>query len=333
VDLATHALASFALARGFFPRRRWPTVLGILFAGTIADIDFLSALFGPAAYFVSRRTFTHSLVGTLVVIALAVLFVRSFEKKQPPDPLAALLPPLALAVVVHVVLDLLQSEGVALFWPFSPKRFAADALPSADLWIIVLLLAGLLLPELGRLVTSEIGVKDKRPRGRNSALIVLACIAAYTGMRALFHSGTLASLDPHSYRGESARRLGSFPDTLSPFTWHGVVETQSFLCLVPVPAFGKNFDPESADCLHKPEASPALDAAQKTDVAREYLQVMPFPRALVARTPDGYEVVIRSMRDIAEQDTRHRLAAHILLDPRFGVASEELIWVNDIRLR
>ena len=333
MDIGTHALASFALARGFFPRRRWPTVLGIICAGTLADLDLLSALFGPSAYFFARRTATHSLLGTLVVIAVSALLARYLAKAQ-AEPLRALLPPLAVAAAVHVLLDLSQSEGVALLWPFRPTRFAADWLPWIDLWILALLIAGILVPELFRLITSEIGVKDKRPRGRNGALVAWAFIVTYIVARAMFHAGSVASLDPHTYKGESARRVGAFPDSLSLFTWHGVIETQSLLCQVEVPAGpGKSFDPELADCMHKPEDSPELDAAQKTDVAREYLQATPFPRATVARTPDGYEVVIRSMSDAAEQETRHRIAARILLDSRFGISSEELVWVNDVHLR
>jgi inner membrane protein len=333
VDIATHALASFALARGLFPRRRWPTILGTIFAGTIADVDYLSLWFGPAAYFVSRRTLTHSLLGTVGIIFLSVLFVRYIAKQQ-ADSLAATILPLTLAALLHVALDFLQSEGVALLWPFRHERYAADSLPSIDLWILALLLAGILVPELFRLVTSEIGVKEKRPRGQNGALVALALIAAYIGVRVLFHSGSTALLDPHSYKGESARRVGAFPDALSIFTWHGVVETQSFLCQVAVPAVpGRNFDPETAECLHKPEVSPELTAAQQTDVARAYIQVMPFPRAIVARTRDGYEVVIRSMRDIAENEYRHRLAARIILDSQLGISAEQFVWVNEVRVR
>jgi hypothetical protein len=113
-----------------------------------------------------------------------------------------------------------------------------------------------------------------------------------------------------------------------------VVETQSFLCQVAVPAVpGRNFDPETAECLHKPEVSPELTAAQQTDVARAYIQVMPFPRAIVARTRDGYEVVIRSMRDIAENEYRHRLAARIILDSQLGISAEQFVWVNEVRVR
>jgi membrane-bound metal-dependent hydrolase YbcI (DUF457 family) len=333
VDIATHALASFVLARGFFPRRRWPTIVGMIFAGTVADLDLLSGLFGPSAYFAARRTYTHSLVGTLIIIVLSILFVRYLAGNRGGDSFGVLILPLALAATLHVSMDLLQSEGVALFWPFKASRYAADCLPAMDLWILALLFAGLLVPELFRLVTSEIGAKHKSPRGRNGAIVALALIALYVGARVILHSGAVASLDPHSYKGESARRVAAYPDALSLLTWHGVVETQSYLCQVSVPAAARKFYADSADCLHKPEASPQLDAAQNTDTVQKYVNVMPFPRALVARTSDGYEIVIRSMRDIAEHETRHRLAVRVLEDPHFAVTSEELIWADDVHIR
>jgi hypothetical protein len=72
VDPATHALTSFALARGIFPRRPWWFVLGVVLAGTIADLDLVSALVGPGAYLSTRHTITHSILGTLPVIAVSV---------------------------------------------------------------------------------------------------------------------------------------------------------------------------------------------------------------------------------------------------------------------
>jgi inner membrane protein len=333
MDIATHALMSYAIARGFFARRRWPVVVGTLFAGTVADVDLLSALFGPSAYFAARRTYTHSLPGTILVILLAVFFARALSQKN-PDPLGTLFWPVLYAAGAHVLLDCLQSEGVALLWPFRSTRFAANWLPSIDLWIIVLLLGGILVPELFRLVTSEIGAKSKAPRGRNGAVVALVLLAFYVAGRAVLHSSSNALLEPRSYHGESSRSIGSFPDSFSPFTWHGVVETESLLCQAEVPVGpGRIFDPESAECLHKPEPSPELDAVQKTDIAREYVDAVPFPRAIVEKTQNGYEIIIRSMRDIVEGKTYHRIAARFLVNPDFSIGSKELVWSSDVHLR
>jgi membrane-bound metal-dependent hydrolase YbcI (DUF457 family) len=333
VDIATHALASFAVARGFFPRRRGPVFLGMIFAGTLADIDLFSAFLGPAAYFAARRTFTHSLPGLLVVIVLAIFFTRLLDKKQ-PEPLPALLVPLSVAAALHLALDLLQSEGIAVLWPVRTIRFAADWLPPIDPWILVLLILGVFLPEFFLLITSEIGVKNKTPRGRNGAVVALILLLVYLGARALLHSGSAASLEPHSYAGESARRVAAYPDALSILTWHGVIETQSLLCLADVPAAsGKPFDAESAECLHKPEASPELAAAQRAEVAQAFIRAMPFPRAAVAKSAEGTEIEIRSMRDVAEHESTRRIGVRIAIDPRLGIASEEFLWLKELRLR
>jgi hypothetical protein len=305
----------------------------MVFAGTIADIDLLSISLGPAAYFTTRRTYTHSLVGTVVIILVSILLARLLAKGH-GEAIAESILPMFLAASLHVVLDVFQSEGVQVLWPLRDARFALDWLPAIDPWILLLLLVGILFPELLRLVSSEIGSKNKGPRGRNGAIVALFLIALYIVGRALLHSGAVATLEPHSYQHESARQVGAFPDGFSIFTWHGVVETESRMCVVDVPTGPqKSFDPESAECVNKPEPSPELEAAQNSHVAQEYLRAVPFPRASVAKTEEGYQVVVRSMRDAAESEVRHRVAAQIFIDARHVVVSQGFVWTRDVHLR
>jgi membrane-bound metal-dependent hydrolase YbcI (DUF457 family) len=333
MDIPTHALTSFALARGFFPRRGWPIVVGMLIAGTIADVDQLSVLFGPAAYLAAHRTWTHSILATFLIAAIAAAITFYLDKKR-TIPLHIMLAGAFGAAAAHIVLDLFQSAGETLLWPFRATRFAADYLPRIDPWILTLLLAGILLPELFRLVGSEIGAKHKTPRGRNGALVALALIVIYISARGVLHGDATSILDAHSYRGESPRRLGAFPDPISLFTWHGIAETQSLVCLADVPVHSASeFDAEAANCQHKPESSPALDQAQKTAVAERFLRSARFPRATVEKTQDGYEVTIRSLRDVVEQETSHSVAARIVLNAKPRVLSQEIIWAGNLRLR
>jgi membrane-bound metal-dependent hydrolase YbcI (DUF457 family) len=349
VDPATHALFSFALARGFFPRRSWVFYLAVVLAGAFADLDLLTLFFGPRAYLLGRFTWTHSVVGTFAVIGVVGLFGRLLQNKsgplrkagptvsKVPDPVAYFgvgLLAISISAILHVVLDLASSTGVAALWPLRQTRFAWDILPSTDPWILVLLLPGLLLPELFRLVSSEIGAKDKAPHGRRGALIALALIAFYVGARATQHGNAVAQLDARSYRGESPRRLAAFPDSLSLFTWHGVVETTSQICTADVPASGgARFDPDSAVCVHKPEPSLALAAARQTDTSRQFLQAARFPKASVGSMDDGTEVVVRDVRDAAQQSRRFALAARILLNPNSQATSQGIVWASDVRLR
>src|SRR5258708_33838696 len=100
-------------------------------------------------------------------------------------------------------------------------RFAWDWLPGVDPWILALLLAGILLPELFGLVGSEIGAKTKAPRGRNGAIAALVLALIYVGGRATLHGNAVAQLDAHTYRGESPRRLAAVGDPASLAARHG----------------------------------------------------------------------------------------------------------------
>jgi inner membrane protein len=239
-----------------------------------------------------------------------------------------------LAAVLHVLMDVCTLAGVALLWPWRMTRFAWDWLPGVDPWILALLLAGILLPELFGLVGSEIGAKSKAPRGRNGAIAALALVLIYVGARATLHGNAVAQLDAHTYRGESPRRLAAFADPVSLATWHGVVETATQICTVDVPASeAARFDPEAAVCAHKPADSPSLAAAERTDAMKNFLQAARFPKASVGAMEDGTEVVVRDVRDSAEDDKRFAVAVRILLDRKGQVMSQEILWASAAHLR
>jgi inner membrane protein len=329
-------------------------VLGVVLAGTIADLDLVSALVGPRAFLLARQTITHSILGTVVVIAVTVGVAHLLGRKQRParksirdaenalrkaagskaNGLPVLLLAATLAAVVHVLTDLCASAGIALLWPWRETRFSWDWLPNMDPWILTMLLAGILLPELFGLVGSEIGTKDTAPRGRSGAIAALVLVLIYVGARATLHGNVVAQLDAHTYRGESPRRLAAFADPISLVTWRGVVETAKQICTVPVPASeSARFDPESGLCVHKPEDSPPLAAAEQTEVTKEFLQATRFPKASVGATEDGTEVAIRDARNAAEDETRFAVAVRVLLDRKGKVTSQEMLWASEVHLR
>jgi membrane-bound metal-dependent hydrolase YbcI (DUF457 family) len=301
----------------------------MLIAGTIADIDILSKLAGPSAYLTLYRTYGHSLLAALLFSLLVTL--AFLLRKRPPtetqtSPIALFLAALA-AALLHVLLDLCQSTGVELLWPFSTHRFALDWLPNVDFWILGILLAGVLLPALSRLVTEEIGAKSKGPRGRVGASLALAGMLLYIVLRFVLHGNALAALESRTYRGESPRKAAALPESSSPFRWQGIIETESALCEVEIevgPA--ASFDPDSAVTSYKPEPSPALDAARDTPVARRFLQAARFPKATVEKTPDGFHILLRDFPYSPGASSGLRLHAQIETDPSGKILSQELAW-------
>src|SRR5882762_6274091 len=262
VDPLTHALASYTLKRAAFPRLTRSATITILVAGTVADTDSLSKFAGPSAFLTFYRTYCHSLPAALLfslLVTFPFLLRRSgpTEKQIPPLPLfiAAL-----AASVLHLLMDLGQSTGVELLWPFSAQRFALDWLPHLDLWILGILLAGILLPALRGLVTEEIGAKSTGPRGKVGASLALATIILYFVLRFVLHGNGLAAVESRTYRGESPRKAAAFAESGSPFRWHGIVETERALHELEIEVGpSSSFDPDSAATSYKPESSPALD--------------------------------------------------------------------------
>jgi membrane-bound metal-dependent hydrolase YbcI (DUF457 family) len=329
MDLLTHAVASYTLKRAAFPRVPRSVTLAILFAGTLADLGTLSAWIGPSAFLTWHRTYTHSLLAAFL-LALLVTLPFFLRNRRPPEykiPPLTIFKPVLAAAILHLLMDTFQSAGVELLWPFSTRRFALDWVAHLDLWIIAILTAGIFLPMLSGLVTEEIGAKPKGPRGRIGASLALATLILYVVARFTFHSSAVAALESQKYRGERPRRVAAFPESGSPFRWHGIIETESALHDVEVnvgPA--ANFDAESAIATYKPESSPALDAAHNSTVARRFLQSARFPKASVEKTPEGFHVLLRDFPFTRDATSGPHVQAIIDTDPSGKILSEDLSW-------
>lgn len=328
MDPLTHGLAALVLQRGFFPRALWRPVLVIVFAGVIADADSFSASFGPSAYLHWNRTATHSIAFILVLSLAAILFSHTLrENKRAPLWTGFSWTAVAAVSLLHVLMDVLQADSVVPLWPFSARRFSLDLAPVIDPWLLIILAAAILFPELVRLVSDEIGSRAKRPRGRNGAAAGLAFAVIYFAIRALLHGNAAASLEARTVTGEMPRRVAAFPDSASPFLWHSIVETESALHLSTLRSMGGAVTYSSGiTTLRKPEPSLILAVAQSSPAAVTFLKTARFPKAIVQKETEGYSVEIQDLKDRAAAPKSHAIFADISLDRTSKVISSELQW-------
>jgi membrane-bound metal-dependent hydrolase YbcI (DUF457 family) len=336
MDLGTHVLASIALTRAAFPRAPRSVLPVACAAGIIADVDGFSALLGPSSYLNWHRTYTHSLFTAVLVAVLSVVVYRFVAPQQLQSRFAvlAIFVLTLLAQCLHLLLDVCQPDGVLLFWPFSTAEIAEDWLTFVDPVILLVLVAGILLPLLFRLVSDEIGARDKKPRGKVGAIIALAVIVLYIGARALFHASAVAALDSRTYHGEVPRRTAAFPISTSPFRWNGIVETESALHEITVDiARSTALDTGAAVTIHKPEASTALDIARNDPIALAFLRVARFPKATIEKTEAGSRVELRDLRFAAAGSSKREIAAILELNSAGKIVTQELVWVRDLRRR
>lgn len=327
MEPVTHTLASIALGRaGLNKITRMATPM-LLVSGLAADADWATRLGGASAFLHGHRTGTHSLAGTagiIVVIASGFWIAgRKFPKWAVTLSSAFLI--CAIGASAHLFLDLLNGYGVKLFWPFSAKWYAWDLADSVDAWIIFFLLAGLLLPELFRLIHEEIGSRPKRHGRQRGAIAGLILAGLFISGRAFVHQRAMALLDAREYRSETPLVSAAFPRPSNPLAWSGVLETDNALFNAEVQLGPRaTFDPDQAVVHFKPLPSLALNNAVASATALDFLQFARFPLASVEPNGDGYRVRIRDMRFASELRGNRGIIAVIDLNAQSLVIGQHL---------
>ena len=331
MDIGTHALASLALSRAILPRAPKLLWAWSIPAGIIADSDQLSALFSASAYLTWYRTYTHSLLASLIIAGIFAAAYRLWSPAGLRERLTvrAMFVAVLLVQSLHLAMDAAQWQGVELFWPFKPARIAADWLPSIDPWIIAILVAAIVLPEFFHLVSSEIGAKDKRPRGIVGAIVGLVFVVLYVGLRGELHGTAIGQLRNRVYVSENPQQVAAFAELTSLVSWRGIADTESALHQVTVNILSSrpaSFDPGVN--LFKPEPSPLLQAAQATESAKRFLRIARFPKATVVKTEAGTEVQIRDLRYAAADERNHEPMVTVEFDLSGKLQSEAITWAS-----
>lgn len=329
MEAVTHALTSLALARAVGNRLpRFGTAM-VVVSGVAADLDYLSYFGGPGAFLKYHRAALHSILGSIVLIsAIAAIFWRLDRAFPAKNSAVGLRFIVAMAFCFfgaawHLVFDLCGGEAVQLFWPFritsSAWNFAADF----DPWILVLILAGLLLPQLFRLVNEEIG-GQKGNGGRRGARIALGILIAYLGARGILHGRAAELLRSREYHGRAPLAVGAFPNPVSPFEWRGVVLTDDTIEELEVSlAAGAEFDPDRGVTHIKPEESPALDAGESTPIAKRFLESARFPLASVSPIDNGTRFELRDLQFAREDRNPANIFVRVDFDASLRVHRAE----------
>jgi inner membrane protein len=286
----------------------------LIVSGLAPDLDYASYFGGPEAFLHFHRTALHSIAGaTVAACAIAGIFCavdRKFpaggganKKTYKPLGFGAALLVCAVGAAGHLLLDLASGIGIRLLWPFRAYWSAWDLVTDLDPWILALLIAGLLVPMLFKLINEEVGERKKAAGVSKSAVFTLLLVLAYFGVREKLHNQAIGLLLSREYHGQVPLTAGAFPLSSNPFEWRGVVVTDNTIEQVEVPVGpGDEFDSDRSVTEFKPEDSPALDAGEKTEEAREYLTYARFPLATVSRREGGYRFEVHDLR-FAGDDT------------------------------
>jgi len=338
VEILTHALVSLVLARAgqkLLPRYG---LAMLVVSGVAADLDFLSYLGGPSAFLRFHRAVLHSVFGSVVLVCVLAFAFWAVGRRVAANGPTSMFPPLsflaagvvcAAGAVAHLLLDLASGIGVQLLWPFRLGWTAWTLLNNVDPSVLVLLALGLLLPELFRLVSEEIGERRKGPRGERAAVVTLLLLLIYVGARAGLHNRAVDALNSREYHGAAPLDVGAFPSVLSPFAWRGVLATENAIDVIEISlAAGAGFDPDRAVVHYKPENSMALVAAENTTAAKTFLRYARFPLASLERGDEGYRFTLRDMRFAPDDRGADNMIVRVELSSDLRVLRQEFRYAN-----
>jgi inner membrane protein len=299
VDNLTHTLTAVALSHAGLHRKTRFATLTLIAAANLPDIDILSRFWGNTAYLKYHRGITHSILGvTLLAFLLGgAIYLLGSKVKSKPGPSLSLRWLLILAWIgtaSHLLMDFTNSYGVRPFLPFNARWCAWDIMFIFDPLLLLLLCLGLGLPSLLRLVSEEVGARKSRPAW--GAIFSLCGLLCLWGWRDVAHRRVLGFLEAHTYSDQNPLHVGAFPSPYNPFAWTGVVETDTEYDVLPASALDGDVDPHSALQFHKPEDSPAIEAALKTRTGQVFMDFARFPWAETEENEEGFDVQIRDLR-------------------------------------
>ena len=189
MDSITHTLVGAALGEAGLKKQSGLAMAALMIGANLPDVDAFYEILAKAWTF--RHGLTHGILAMLVLPVILtgalVVFDRLRSSGGPAKPGRApvwpkqLLLLSAIAVLSHLVLDLLTPYGVRLLMPFSERWFYGDALWAFDPWVFIALVAGIVVTRArARSVQSAGGGSSTRP-----AKIALVVSAAYVALMVL----------------------------------------------------------------------------------------------------------------------------------------------------
>ncbi|HXU20533.1 MAG TPA: metal-dependent hydrolase [Verrucomicrobiae bacterium] len=333
MEPVTHALTSLAFARA--GQRRLPRfgMAMLIVAGIAPDLDYLSYFGGGHTFIRFHRTVLHSLAGSALMACVLAGAFCALDRKYPrgavteksfsPLHFREALAVCAIGAGGHLLLDLASGVGVQVLWPFKTHWSAWDLVTNFDLWILLLLAAGLLLPLLFKLVNEEVG-EHKRRTGKWGGIVTLLLLAGYLGMKADLHSEAIELLLTREYHGRIPLSAGAFPEGSAPLDWRGVLETDNTLETIDVQVgLNQPFDSNSSITHYKPQDSPALELGQKSSATAQFLEYARFPVAKVQRIEADYRFEVRDLRFEADDNEPANVLLRIDYDSRLQTRRAE----------
>ncbi|MDZ4786769.1 MAG: metal-dependent hydrolase [bacterium] len=215
MDPLAHTLTGITLANAGLKQRVGPgCMLALILASNIVDVDIFGTFFLDLPSWTFRRMWTHSFI---MAPALAIFAAVIFRRLYPNASFFTWLWIFLLGAGAHIFMDLINSYGVVLFFPFSMQRFELAWVFIIDLYIWGILLLALLSPYLFKKLGREISM-------RTSAQIGICLLIIYISLCGILRQRSMHLLEQHGLNNSAEYSFHYvFPEPFSPWHFRGVL--------------------------------------------------------------------------------------------------------------
>jgi inner membrane protein len=269
LDNLTHSLFGLTLGRTALGRAGRGTTAALLLASNAPDIDIVTTAGGALNYLEWHRGPTHGPIGVVglgLVTAALVWIGRRWWDRPSTGPSASFLQLWMIAiagVICHILMDLPTSYGTRVLSPFDWHWFAEDWMPIIDVYLLIVLGAGLFF-----------GRQSASARQRNAAIALGFMIVNY-GVRAGLHHQALVKA-PGLFGASLPERCDDAVD-------------QGWIDRWPRPAAGPGGADDRAERARAAQGSRSGSRGCLVEIAAMPDFVSPFHWRVIAQLSNAYE--------------------------------------------
>lgn len=299
MDPITHGVVGLAIAAftGEAVSIASPYAIGSLLGAVIPDADIVMQFKGDYSYLKNHRGMSHS-IPFIFLYGAAITAVLSFL--YPEASFVKLFIYAVLGCISHLMLDITNSYGAQILWPFYNKKITLDLLLVYDPLLIIISLA-IIIPYL---------------RDKIHPLITLLVFAIYLLTRYWMKNHVRKTIKEHFKDEDEILFIRVLPSMVGLIKWHFVMRIKGKRIIGEVNIFPKRFRIiETMDDLDKK----LFKAVKNTDIARIFGDFTPLFHIKCDKTNKGYEYSFIDLRYYIAKDFLHHATA--VLDENFKLVT------------
>lgn len=298
MDNLAHTLVGAALAQAGLKRRTGLGTATLMIAANLPDLDAFGLLVGENLAW--RRGWTHGPPALLLLPLLLAAVMVAFDRWQmrrgtrpqdrPAVRFGAVLALAYIGIATHPLLDFLNTYGIRCLMPLSERWFYGDTLFIIDVWLWIVLGAGIWL--------SRRWESRGKPHAGRPALVALLLMAGYgAAMMAAGRAAEHLAARDLAARGIRPQRILASPVPVDPFRRRMLFDTgdrYGFGDFRWVP--GPRFEPEPELVPTNMDHPAIAEAARRSKPVADFLYWSRFPFARITPVAEGTEVVLGDAR-------------------------------------